>query len=465
MMRRLAAILLLFSALPAVGEDFSWPIVRGGCSGTTRGNDEESSETGFLGKGHNPDRDERKRLVVEWGKVSMGYLDVDGSLATPNSDRWIWKDDNSLRPERQISLRGRLLIESPDHKHRRPIDWVQGVRVIVSRLPEKKFDWSRRQEMGDAVWSDFVISSKGEFLARVSPGEVRRSVGKDLRFQVALSLGEKDGESITWSNTAGVLPQSVTMLSIPGPPAISKTMQIINGTPSYDQGNFNPAKLVRAVNYLMPMGKEKAIRELRAFLKVARGWPGETLRCDENIDTSDKTCVFLIVRLLFECADPKERLPDIATVSFTPILKEEDRKYWPLYPVYLQNDVPFFMVDGGNLGGQADQPERHIDWAEKHGRIRTKPLRPIDNPMAAAERLVALPQTERLYAHRIGVTFKSLLYRQAWNVLEDVNPRISRAGTTPRENCFDDSEWDARAKAASKLNIRWDEAAQRYSVK
>ena len=131
-----------------------------------------------------------------------------------------------------------------------------------------------------------------------------------MRFQVALAIDQDTGDGLEESDVP-VLPQSVAMLKIPGPPAISKTMQIINGAPSYDQNDFNPAKLVRAVNYLMPMGKKKAIRELRTFLEIARDTVNETVRRDEDIDTSDRTCVFLIVHLLFESADPKEQLPDI----------------------------------------------------------------------------------------------------------------------------------------------------------
>ena len=57
--------------------------------------------------------------------------------------------------------------------------------------------------------------------------------------------------------------QSAAMLKIPGPPVISKTMQIINGAPSYEPENFNPAKLVRTVNHLMPMRSEKTGRRKR----------------------------------------------------------------------------------------------------------------------------------------------------------------------------------------------------------
>jgi hypothetical protein len=464
-MRCCSAILffvLLISSSAA--QDFSWPIRGGGSGSSTSGQDEFSFEGGFREQGENPDANQQKRLVVEWGRVSMGYVDVDGSIASPDADRWTWKDDESLRRDRMLSIRGRLLIESPDGKDRRPIDWVQGVRVIVSRLPDRKYDWSRRQEMHEAVWGDFTICEKGEFLATVSPGEVCRTVGKSARFQVALSLGEKNGTSITWKNTVPVLPQSVTMLDIPGPPAIGRTMQIINGAPSYDPKDFNPAKLVRAVNHLMPMGKKKAIQELREYLKIARDSANETMRREENIDTSDRTCVFLIVRLLFESAEPNEKPPAIMTVPFTPIPDDKDKTYWPLYPIHMQDDVPFFLVYGGGLGGVPDQPERHIDWAEKHGRLRSKPLRPIDNPMLAAARLAALPQTERLYDGESDY-YKATPYRQAWNIIEDADPKLPKLRPIPPASTWDEPDWDVRVKAAGELDICWNQMEQRYIMK
>jgi hypothetical protein len=241
-------------------------------------------------------------------------------------------------------------------------------------------------------------------------------------------------------------------------------MQIINGAPSYDPNDFNPAKLVRAVNHLMPMGKEKAIRELREFLKIARDSVNETIRRDENIDTSDRTCVFLIVRLLFESAEPTEKPPDIMTTPFTPIPDDKDKKYWPLYPVQLQDDVPFFLVYGGGMTGLPDQPERHVDWAEKNGRIRSKLLRPIDNPMLAAARLAALPQTKRLYQDSPDY-YKATPYRQAWNIIEDADPTLPKPRPIPPANTWEEPEWNVRVKTAATLNIHWSEAEQRYVLK
>ena len=46
---------------------------------------------------HDPDANERKRLVVEWGKAAMGYVDEPDYSAGGNED-WTarWKDDSSF---------------------------------------------------------------------------------------------------------------------------------------------------------------------------------------------------------------------------------------------------------------------------------------------------------------------------------------------------------------------------------
>ncbi len=461
----LVTVLIALSYANAFAEDFSWPTGTHGTSyyGGTTGQDEFHTETdGTYPKGnHNPDVNDQKRLIVEWGKVSMGYVDYANDVLKGDQYWRTWKDDNSLRPRRKLSIRGRVWIQSLDHRTRKPIDWLQGVRVIVSRLPNTKHDWSRRQEIHEAAWGDCVIWSKGEFLVQLSPSAVERPVGKDSLFQVALSFGKKEGTGISWQNTVGVLPQSVAMLKIPGPPEIGKTTQIINGAPSYSQLSFNPAKLVRAVNHLAAMGKERAIGELCAFLKIARN-SYETRRIDENIDTSDKTCLFLIVHLLFESAEPGEKLPEIGTIPFAPYPDEKDRKAWPLFPIYLQDNIPFFLPCYGDMGGLPDRPEQHVAWAAQHGRIRSKPLRPFDNPMIAAGRLIALPQTPRLYKHE---NFKQILCRQAWNIVEDADPRLPKPKPIPPANTFEEVNWDARLKASSRLNIRWNQAEQRYIMK
>ena len=100
-MRWCLAILSLALSIPAAAaQDFSWPTGGSGTSSSgTSDQDEYHSETdaSFPQESHNPDASQQKRLVVEWGKVSMGYVDYASSVANGDPRRRTWKDDHSLR--------------------------------------------------------------------------------------------------------------------------------------------------------------------------------------------------------------------------------------------------------------------------------------------------------------------------------------------------------------------------------
>jgi hypothetical protein len=113
------------------------------------------------------------------------------------------------------------------------------------------------------------------------------------------------------------------------------------------------------------------------------------------------------------------------------------------------------------MGGVPDRPERHVNWAERHGRIRSKLLHPIDNPMVAAEHISALPQTKQLYKDSPKY-YKVIPYRQAWNIIEDADPTLPKPKPIRPANTWDEPNWDIRAKAAAKFSIRWSEAEQQY---
>jgi hypothetical protein len=83
--------------------------------------------------------------------------------------------------------------------------------------------------------------------------------------------------------------------------------------------------------------------------------------------------------------------------------------------------------------------------------------------MIAATRLVALPQTQRL--DYINQYYRDIPYRQAWNIIEDVDPKLPKPRPIPPANTWDEPDWEARVKAAAKFNIHWSEAEQRYIMK
>jgi hypothetical protein len=308
----------------------------------------------------------------------------------------------------------------------------------------------------------------GKFSIFVEADRIRRTVGKSGDFQVGLCLRTKSEKTVKWSNATAVLPESVKTVSVPGPKPLSPTLQVINAAPAIDPTKFDPVALVRAVNHLQGLGNEKAIAELREFLKIARA--GSSVERDPtNIDTSDSENVILIVRLLFEPDNAQTPRPELANhVIESP--NENDKPLWPYYPLAIQDDFPFllqssrkaefpgsfqfmeFMTDPPHVPAPS---KAFVDWAEKHGKLRAKPLRPIDDSVAAADRLLALPQANRL-PHFWSASPRMQCYYA-------ISKLIMPNGTTLDLLKLDDNtKWAEIKKIASKAKTRWSEKEQRY---
>jgi hypothetical protein len=404
---------------------------------------------------HNPDEAELKRLRVSWGKPVMGYCDY-VSLKTAERK---WFESDELHYYRALAIRGRLEIVPEDGKSTKPIDWIQGVRILLARKPNTKPDWSKRSNRDDSVWQDCVIRNDGSFFVNFNPDEIHRPVGGIEPFQVGLVLAKKSGRTVTWTTKAAALPQSVTTVMVSGPKPLSPTMQAINGSPSVMEADFNPVMLIRAVNRLRALGKEKALAELREFHSIARG-SRNVLHDPTNIDTSDGECIFLIVRLLFEPADPKDKMPLMGIGAFQPSPKEIDKARWPLFPLALHDDVPFLL---GQVylfaSGCPESPLAHVEWAEKHGKLRAKPLRPPDDPIKAADSLMATPEAKRLFKDND----RGDVRRQAWRMIQHLTDRsIDDWNFLPRRKYDADADWADYKRTAAKIKYHWDDKSQAY---
>jgi hypothetical protein len=391
---------------------------------------------------HNPTAQERDRLRVEWGEAV--------------------KDDS---PFEELLVRGRLLVQSPDGKSRKPVTWPQGVRVVMARSPDQKPDWTKRLDTNVVAWGDAITGADGLFEARVPLAYLSRVPGKTAPFRVTLCLGVKSGKTITWKSNAPVLAQTAGTIRVPGPSTLSSTHQILCAAPGLSGARFDSLALVRAVNHLQALGKEKAVAELRAFLKVASKIPRMGQREPGNIDTSDRESVLLVVQLLFEPATRGDERPIIPLGYTVPMPSPEDAKLWPLWPLAVQQDVPFLLAGMGIRGGPPYPPEINADWAEKHGKLRAKPLRPADDPLAAVDALCAAPQTARLYGQLWDrpLYSRDVLRHQAWRMIEPiVGPWQTSRRERVRRGYDPDADWDKHKKVAARFKLRWDEKEQKY---
>jgi hypothetical protein len=390
----------------------------------------------------NPNPNQQQRLRVKWGKPFVSKFQI-------------------------LVIPGRLLLQKSGGQSNKPVDWVQGVQVVISRKHNQRPDWTKRHDKTDSAWDDCVTNDKGEFKARFSLYEISRPVGDAKTFQIAVSLGQKTGRTIKWTNATPVLRGSKGTVMIRGPDPLSPTLQIINGAPSVKSRDYDPVALIRAVNHLHSLGKEGAISALREFLKIA-GNSSFAERDPANIDTSDCQCVFLIVRLLFEPKGLQDKLPSIAIGHMSPYPAKEDAELWPLYPLAVQEDIPFLVMEWRFVAGSPEHPANHVDWAEKHGKLRVKPLRPSDNPLRAVDTLRSMQKTIRLFQGDRAVPLDNLdggmLREQSWRMIEHFVGPVRTSEHFGRHRNYDpDADWERHKRIAQQFKFAWDEAKQQYT--
>jgi hypothetical protein len=291
-----------------------------------------------------------------------------------------------------------------------------------------------------------------------------RSVGKTDTFQIGITLGKVDWfKSVRFSNLWPVLPQTTGTISIPGPRPIDRTMQFINGSPRVRFYGYDPVRLIQAVNHLHGLGKDKSIQAMRDYLKLIGFRHNRRPDPDPaNLDDGNQEAIYLIVPLLFEQANKADA--EAAKQLWYAMLAEprsDEEKSWPQYPFAIENDIPFLIGQGpSGWEGIPPYPDKLIDWAEKHGKLRAKPLRPSDNPLVAVENLLA---RKKPFPHFAGRKSETELRIQAWRAV-----RHLVAKDVPFEEWmtyfdFDvNQDWQKYKHLADKLNIRWDEKRQQY---
>jgi hypothetical protein len=282
-------------------------------------------------------------------------------------------------------------------------------------------------------------------------------------FQVALCFLAKDRDAIHISNRTSIIKQSISFIQVPGPARLSATIRAINSVPNIADANYNPVLLLKAVNHLWALGREGALAGLREYIRTAPTNLAQP-RDPDNIDTGNVQSAVLIIRLLFEPKLEGGRIPYPRIGKMTPFPDRNDRRLWPLYPLAIQNDIPFMLAKGYGLFGAAEDPAFHLRWAEDQGKLRAMPLKPPDNPLKSVDLLIAMPQTARLFDSGGGVD--GSLRRQGWRMIATaLNQKIADADFEPREGYDPQEDWGNRKRLARRYAIYWDEKLQAYSIR
>lgn len=237
-------------------------------------------------------------------------------------------------------------------------------------------------------------------------------------------------------------------------PALWDAVEAIHRSPSGQQGlGFDPVCLIRAVNALQPLGKEKALEALRAYDRLA----GELSFADHHKYQIDEYRILPIVQLLFE--SPAGSMPPFALGAGD--LAPPEPPHCPLFPLVLSQDVPFMLVTGYTLAGI---PEMAADRLKlKLGPIRSAPLSPRVTALEAADDLIRSEAWAALGLQAGQAGRKRWeLRRQALRALSTVF--APRPEETTNDCCVDPTEtqWRATVARASSSGVLWSPEIQDF---
>jgi hypothetical protein len=411
---------LYVSALPA-SDEVSY--TTGGVSShwTPQGWTHTESHNNIRNYADRPDEQTLSALSIEWREPELDRL---GNLCT---------------------LRGRVMM-ADGPKRTKPINWFQGVAIYLAMAPNARPDWSRGVNQADTLATKAITDPDGRFQASIDMRESKYDRARAQAFQFGVALAKhsaenKTSQKVVWSSKTPAIASSVKMLSVPRAPPLSRELQLINRASGWPLTNPNGIDLIRAVNALQPLGKERALAVLEKYADLA--------------PYLDHDIVFWIIRLLFEPIRLGERIPQPAVAVVLDERELPAAMKWPLAPLAVHADVPFMIGGPIFLDGVPEQPWSHIHWARLHGAIRDEPLVPTANPLAAAEailrsrRFQALDKNSREQA-------TGQLQSQALAMVKGLVPEMDER----KEN--NDDHWKSCLKAAAARGIHWDAKREQF---
>ncbi len=225
----------------------------------------------------------------------------------------------------------------------------------------------------------------------------------------------------------------------------------IHRSPSAQGGlAFDPVPLIRAVNTLHALGRERTLSAIRAYAALAASMDAEEIRTY----AVDPSRILPLLRLLFE--PPGGEPGDVGLGR--PDLAAPGSEHWPCFPMILVYDVPFMIVSGYDPVPPVPGPLRL-----PAGPMRDAPLAPSATPLEAAD---ALTESEAWRALRLGPGDYG---RKRWLVRRQALAAAA-GGFTPRADeggsdcCADLSEtqWRAMLARSNEAGLVWSAERQDF---
>ncbi len=387
--------------------------------------------------------DDQWRLAKAIYEEVVGYAERpdDGALSSLEVE---WQEPELDRLGNHCTVRGRLTIAG-ESGERRPVDWLQGISLYVARSPDARRDWSDGMDERDTLKDTAIVGHDGSFEMSVDTRDMQRERDLPQRFQMGLALAMHsakgaNGQEIVWRSDDAVVPATVQMIEIPMSWDLSFELALLNRAGDWPHGTKNSVHLIRAVNALQRLGKDRALATLEQYQQFA--------------GMENQSSVYWIIRLLFEPITLDERQEGPTSVGLTHSVD------WPLAPMAMAGDVPFMPMHGVMFSSSLPNGEEQIIWARRHGVIRDEPLCPSMNPLEAADTILRSAQFAQVgeYSHDDGTRQAR---EQAMAMVADLLPPID-AG--PYDDAEQDRQWRERVSQSIELGITWDAEREEFVI-
>jgi hypothetical protein len=214
-------------------------------------------------------------------------------------------------------------------------------------------------------------------------------------------------------------------------------------------GPYDPLPLIRAVNALQPLGKDRALAVVGEYLRVVM-----ECRLEPEYGTDwGSARLFPLLNVLF-------------AVSTGPKTHPELREYAESYPMLVQDDIPLMLLlpHGGTT--QLFYPP-DLEPYRRYGTLRVRRLRPSPKPLAVIARINAASGWDRvgLQDERWREDKRHQAMNQLLRLIEPVHPLNADAQGNRIARTRDLNErWQRIVQEVNRLPLRWDARRQAYAV-
>ena len=354
------------------------------------------------------------------------------------------------------TVSGELQVSGDGQPQPTPVNWFQGVTVYMAKAPDTKLDWSKGMDEKNTLGETAYVSPDGMFTVNM---DLRQTQSERLRkqpFQFGLALASHTGQgktrqTVVWKSSTPAIPATEQRLEVPAAQPNSRALRMIDRASGWPYQNPDGVALIRAVNTLQRLGKQRALAALEEYVRLT----------DRPGYRDESRIVLWIIRVLFESIPPGDRIPIHGVAIWFVKPDSADGANWPLNPMAVVDDMPFMLGRPVGHSGPGPHPASQIEWARRHGAIRGQPLKPTANPLRAAESILTSPHFAQL-KEDVQVEATRQLREQALAMVAAMLRPITL-------RCRDKEEmqlhWNDRLKQAHERDICWDTEREEFVAK